>query len=333
MTSQATQKQYTFAEMIANRRQLFFFFVILAVACYIVPFTIASRAQVLKAIKEKPEGYRYPQVEDLYVCFAYAAVMWVLEIAVRDIGYRLINPVFPKMEDPDLRELKLQKAALSFFKLWFHGGLFAWGFYTLKDDPSFFKMVGGSGRFENSFIDYPYLQRTNPHLKTYMLTSAAYYLKVTIQHVFGPRRNDFVEILLHHFLAFYLLAWSFFLNDWEHGVIIVWLHYLNDALVALLRITIEIHPVTGMLVHCANIVVWIYNRLVAFPYVIYKVWNFEAFRPGGMRYVCLLLACLVMLHIHWIILLINILIKYGRDGSAEDTINKIETKKKVEKCQ
>lgn len=265
---------------------------------------------------------------DLKMSLVYAGVMWVMEVIFKDIGYRLIEPVFPVLKDADLRELKLQKAALSFFKVWFYGGLFIWGFITLKDDPSFFWLVGGSGHMDNSVRDYPYLVRSNPDLESYMLASTGYYIKVTIQHMFGPRRNDYVELALHHFLAFYLLTWCFLSNNWEHGVIIVWLHYANDALVAFFRIMVDLIKPIGIAAYVANILVWIYLRLIAFPYVIYKMWTAGgAFGDSTNRYVCVLLSCLVMLHIHWVILLINILLKFNKDGSTEDTVNKIETRK------
>ena len=180
MTEKFNRKEYTFAEMIANKRQLFFFFVLLAVACFIVPFTLMSKDQYYKALKEKPADYTYPQIGDLKICFVYAVVMWGIELTLKDIGYRLIEPIFPALDDVDLRELKVQKAALSFFKVWFYGSLFSWGFFAMREDASFFWLVGGSGNFANSVKDYPYLVRTNPNLETYMLASAGYYIKATI---------------------------------------------------------------------------------------------------------------------------------------------------------
>lgn len=148
--------------------------------------------------------------------------------------------------------------------------------------------------------------------------------------MFGPRRNDYVELALHHFLALYMLVWSYLVNNWEHGVIIVWLHYLNDAMVSFFRIMVDLIKPVGIAAYVGNILAWIYFRLIVFPIVIYQMWNFDGnFKESGMRNVCILLSCLVILHVHWVNLLIGILLKYTKDGSTEDTVNKTEVRKET----
>jgi len=49
-----------------------------------------------------------------------------------------------------------------------------------------------------------------------------------LDHICYNRKNDFVEMILHHSVTIYLLVGSYMFNLWEGGAIISFIHDASD---------------------------------------------------------------------------------------------------------
>lgn len=97
-----------------------------------------------------------------------------------------------------------------------------------------------------------------------------YHIGALISHFFAKNRsNDYVEMMFHHLVTFYLYAFSYLSNCLIGGVI-AYIHDIGDVFVAFTRIWAESEfKATTAYTFIFCLIVWFYTRLLAFPYCIY----------------------------------------------------------------
>ena len=85
-------------------------------------------------------------------------------------------------------------------------------------------------------------------------------------HLYDARRNDFLEMLLHHTVTIYLLGFSYMFNVWETGTVVLFLHDSGEITVSLTRLFTETeYKKTTVGVFLSNTAIWFYARLIVFP--------------------------------------------------------------------
>ena len=179
---------------------------------------------------------------------------------------------------------------------------------------------------------YPY-QKHCHHLGEYQRILMGYHVGGLIFHFMDARRNDFLEMLLHHTVALYLYGGSYMFNVWETGAVIAYIHDLSDISVSIIKIIAETeYKKTTAVLFVLHMILWFYLRNMVFPYLIYTCW----ITPIDFGHWCILpiyvyfLSCLFILHTHWFILFSKHLVKYAKDGSTNNEQEKIEvTKTKI----
>ena len=98
----------------------------------------------------------------------------------------------------------------------------------MKDQEYLPWMLGGSGTYMNCFNGLPYINHA-PLLREYYMIVTGYHLSQLIVHSLGTRKNDFIEMMLHHLATIYLLSGSYMFNCWECGAVIAFLHDFSDT--------------------------------------------------------------------------------------------------------
>jgi hypothetical protein len=89
---------------------------------------------------------------------------------------------------------------------------------------------------------------------------------------FGTRRNDFVEMSLHHIVSIYLFGGCYLFNIWEAGSVIAFLHDIADILTALSKLFSETrYSKCTVAAFLTLMVVWFYTRVALLPQFIYRV--------------------------------------------------------------
>lgn len=127
----------------------------------------------------------------------------------------------------------------------------------------------GSGDLANLNKNYP-LYEYSIEFRLYYLGTMGYHVHQMIYHAFEQKRNDFVEMFLHHVVTLVLYGFSYLTNMTDSGAAIMYLHDWADIFASIIRCFTEttIHPITffgafGMVVS------WFYTRIYMFPYLIY----------------------------------------------------------------
>ena len=151
------------------------------------------------------------------------------------------------------------------------------------------------------FDDFPY-QKHCDQLGTLQLMLMSYHTGALIVHIFDTRKNDFVEMLLHHSVTLYLYGFSYIFNLWETATVIAYLHDMSDITVCLTRLFIETeYKKCALFWFLTNAAIWFYVRLYVFPQLVYDCWA----TPIELGHWCLkpiyvfLLSSLVVLHAYW----------------------------------
>jgi hypothetical protein len=159
----------------------------------------------------------------------------------------------------------------------------------------------------------------------------SYHTGALIVHLFDVRKNDFLEMLLHHTVTMYLYGFSYMFNVWETATVIAYLHDCCEITVSLTRLFTETeYKKTTVGIFLTNSAIWFYVRLIVFPQLIYTCWV----TPVDFGHWCILpiyvfmLSCLVLLHAFWFKMFVDILFyQVYKKGSTEDTSSKLVVKK------
>lgn len=138
------------------------------------------------------------------------------------------------------------------------------------------------------------------------------------------KRNDFVEMGLHHIVAIYLFGGLYFFNLWEPGSTIAFLHDIADIFVGMSKTLGETKytNLTGF-VFVLNMIVWFWTRLIVLPYLMSIVFLSDIKYGACMKEIFLyLLFCMLCLHCFWFSLFVGMLSKFIKTGVAEDAQSK-----------
>ena len=152
-------------------------------------------------------------------------------------------------------------------------------------------------------------------------------------HFLTSRKNDFVEMGLHHIVAMYLFGGCYLFNAWGIGGIIALLHDIADVGTGAAKCLAETKygNVTAV-VFVTLMCVWFYTRLIILPYMMYMIWITPVDMGSPIPIPCFiyLLGCMFLLHCYWFMLFCKMLKKYTTTGATEDIQSKTATSKKKE---
>ena len=152
-----------------------------------------------------------------------------------------------------------------------------------------------------------------------------YHVGSLINHFVNPRRNDFVEMALHHIVSLYLFGGYYLFNVWETGAVIALLHDIADITTNLVKLLSESRFKTATaVVFVIHMTIWFYTRLFLLPLFIYQIWTApreQTDKFGNwivLPFFCYLLFCMFTLHCYWFSMFVKMLHKYLRTGATED---------------
>ena len=133
--------------------------------------------------------------------------------------------------------------------------------------PKFFL---GSGNLDNLFYNYPITPRSE-EIRIYYLATLGFHVSNTFKHIFmHERRNDFVEMLLHHVLTFATCFGSYLMNWIPAGALIIFCLNIADIFVAIGKAFSETtYQKTTTLAGALMWTTWVYSRICCFSVLIY----------------------------------------------------------------
>lgn len=310
-----------------KKAQLAFFIGLLIVILIFLPFSLSTYVTVQDFIANKPEGYRWPELTDLWFTGITTFVFWSLQKAFGVALYPLFYRNCKEKEDDDIRKMRTKKAVANAYKLFYYTMASFLGWYTLKDSYILPAGLGGSGALENQFINFPYIQQ--PTLYRYYFTGTmGYHMGSLIHHFFAPKQqNDYIEMMFHHFITIYLYTFSY-MSNCLIGAVVSLIHDITDIFVSWTRMWAETeYKKTTAYSFVFAQFVWVYCRLYwLFQCIYVSTVKLEVFTasPYVQPIFGILLSGLLLLHIYWLVLMLGILFTYFTKGVADDTVNNID---------
>lgn len=114
-------------------------------------------------------------------------------------------------------------------------------------------------------MDWPYRVHRDG-LKEYLLIPMSYHVGGVVVHFMTTRKNDFIEMGLHHILTFYLFAGCYMCNAWEIGSIIAFQHDIADIMTNFTKALGETpYANTTIFFFIILMIVWFYTRCWLLP--------------------------------------------------------------------
>lgn len=174
--------------------------------------------------------------------------------------------------------------------------------------------------------EYPYANHA-PQLKEYLLIPMSYHLGGVVVHFVTTRRNDFIEMGLHHIVTLYLFSGCYMCNVWEIGSVIAFLHDIADITTNIVKAFAETnYGNTTAVIFVTHMSIWFYTRNFLLPYMIYKIYVMPDISFKGealiQPFFCYLLSLMFMLHCFWFYMFISMISKFVKSGSTEDEQSK-----------
>ena len=172
-------------------------------------------------------------------------------------------------------------------------------------------------------------------MRYYYLGTLGYYVSKTFEDVFmREKRNDFVEMMLHHVLTIELYVGSYITNYMGIGSLIILTLDCTQICIALSRSFSETKFKSLSITFGVGMwLTWMYFRVFIYPFIYYQgLWTLPRGIPGFFQKLdekfvsdCLFWLCSGMhvLNIWWAFLITKILLK-ARKGSDSDIVNKVE---------
>lgn len=276
--------------------------------------------------------YKMPCFEDFWFTIVTMVILVIIEKLITEIFYSTFYSLCKEKTDERMRHLRTLKACKYLFKGWYMTSASLIGYYTLKDSFILPPELGGNGSLYNTFLGFPEVPLPQLY-KLYFTGTMGYHASGLISILLAKEKaNDYVEMMFHHLVTFYLYGFSF-LSNLAIGGVIAFLHDITDIFVSFTRVVSETeYKNTTAIMFTWTIIVWVYTRLYVFSMCIYvPIWKLEIYgvSPYLKPIFGYLLICLLILHIYWFFLCVKILLSFFHNGKAEDLANQIkDTRKK-----
>lgn len=170
---------------------------------------------------------------------------------------------------------------------------------------------------------YPHQSVTNDIWWYYMI-SMAFYWSLTASQFYDVKRKDFWQMFAHHMITILLMALSWVCNLHRVGSLVLLVHDCADIFLESAKLTkyAQYQKVCDT-IFAIFTVVWIVTRLILYPRIIYSS-SVEApqILPMFPAYYIFntLLILLLVLHICWTYLIVQIAVKAIKSGQMEGDV-------------
>lgn len=170
---------------------------------------------------------------------------------------------------------------------------------------------------------YPHQSVTNDIWWYYMI-SMAFYWSLTASQFYDVKRKDFWQMFAHHMITILLMALSWMCNLHRVGSLVLLVHDCADIFLESAKLTkyAQYQKVCDT-IFAIFTVVWIVTRLILYPRIIYSS-SVEApqILPMFPAYYIFntLLILLLVLHVCWTYLILQIVIKAIKSGQMEGDV-------------
>lgn len=161
----------------------------------------------------------------------------------------------------------------------------------------------------------------------FKLSYHCYELIYTI--IFDRKRADFPEYMLHHFLTFTLILFSYVVNYLPVGAAVMVLHDVTDLTASIFKLVVDITPIYYQVgAYIVMLATWLYFRLWYFPvHVILRIyeesnaWTGAAFNLNLVSMLTGFLIVLFGLHCFWFYIMLKGMLKRCRGTNWKEQVS------------
>ncbi|ORX61270.1 LAG1-domain-containing protein, partial [Piromyces finnis] len=279
-------------------------------------------------IKQNPSFEYTPELKDFLLGIIFFFFLYIIRfLSIKHIFLKSAEKTIVQIPSKDLRKKKVEKAAIARFRCLWYIIITIVGYYCLKDEEWLPKSLGGTARSLKDlnlfWEDLPYQAQNKKVIYYYMIQFGSALCTFVLQFKESRSRNSYGEFLLHDMATLMLLVISFLNNYIRMGAVVLFLHDISDIFSYGCKIFVDTdQTVLTFINYVSLIITWVYTRLYIFPFQVIlqcftnNIWA----RPELVGYIiiAICLITLLILHVYWIILLINIGIKFVFNGEFDD---------------
>jgi len=282
-----------------------------------------------KEFSNQHDGFEYtPDVKDLYYGLLSCLIIYLVRVSsIKYIFTARAEKTVVEFPSEELRQKKIEKAAFARFRCLWYIFITIYGYYSLKDEEWLPRTLGGTARTLkdlNLFWEgLPYQPQDRKVVNYYIIQFGSALCTFILQFKQNRTRNSYGELLLHDMATLILLIISYLSNYLRMGAVVLFLHDISDIFSYGCKIFVDTEYLTLTLFNYVSLIIsWFYTRLFVFPFQVIlqcftnNIWS----RPElvGYMIIAFCLVTLLVLHVYWIILILNIGLKFLRTGEADD---------------
>lgn len=280
-----------------------------------------STKGIYHSLTDLPE---FNQVFWIPICSAFALHCFKRQVINVSVPWFCL--ITKDQEDRAAVRQRAERAGFSLYKFIWYTSSSIIGYVVLKDSPVLPKFLGGKAdSFDEMWASQPY-QPQLPYMLECSLIGFGYFIEDFMYHNFCKERtSDFWEMNFHHLLTLTLFGGMIFQNFIRAGLITAWLHNVTDILTSLSRVLSQTHYKKATYISFGScLVLWIYCRNLAFPFLTYKTIVLLNYPPELARFQAgpdilkLCLVCLCFLHIYWTTLFTKMIVSGVKSGDTDD---------------
>ncbi|CAG9335704.1 unnamed protein product [Blepharisma stoltei] len=308
-----------------SKMQLLFFLMFMLIFPFLGVF-LREIGRIIESRKLENPSYPYPEYSDfllaLTTCGLLLLIMHTFKISLRGVARSAISKRYPVSQRNDRADRLLDRL----FKGIYFMFSFGFGYYIAKDLDFFPPALGGKGSANYMFDGYPY-QEKQPLLREYLMIQLGYHLKSLVIHLWSKPRNDFMEMLLHHFMTVFLISLAYMMNYVNMSILVLYTHDFADIFGCFVQTFVDTDRVYCTLTsYILLLITWFYTRIWVFPNELIRAACYESTTEiHGLWLLGGMLHFLLVLHVYWYYLFLKMGYKFLKTSHAEDIQHKIET--------
>jgi ceramide synthetase len=303
-------------------------FVILPIGLIFIAVSYNIYRQRKNFVNTHP-GFEYtPDIKDFLIGIISCVIIYLIRVnSIKYIFTARAEKTVVDFPDKNLRKKKIEKAAFAYFRSLWYLFITIVGYYCLKDEEWLPRTLGGTARtlkdLDQFWDGLPYQPQNRKVVIYYMIQFGSALCTFILQFKQNRTRNSYGEFLLHDMATLMLLIISFLNNYLRMGAVVLFLHDISDIFSYGCKIFVDTEYLkTTLFFYVSLVLSWFWTRLYVFPFQVIlqcftnNIWA----RPElvGYMIIAICLATLLCLHVYWIVLILNIGVKFLRTGEADD---------------
>jgi len=271
------------------------------------------------------------RLSDIAIVSIIAILIFGIRKSFQLILFNSVYSIVDEKHQGNERTERTKRVIKWIYDFIYYGGMTLFICYFLGDAYFIPYMLLGKGSCQRIFEGYPAIPNL-PYLRIYYLIQLGNHLSSVLEQLLYKRCDlKFYEYLLHHYLAFVLIFYSYYFHYWAFGALVMITHDISDIFLASarayegLKYFKNFKSLSWGFIGLTSFI-WAYCRIFVYPscsiYAATVSWGkwkhvWDMVKLPYMFQYCLLFVLLLM-NIYWFSMLVAILVSPIRKKSLKN---------------